>query len=510
VAYTEPKDAGLGLPQKVEARHIAVNDLSVTYVTGNGKRTVVDQVSFRLPMGKVTALVGKNGAGKSSILRAVADPHRRVGGGVEIDGRPLDPSAIGYMPQQSVLTIYPWMRGFENVALAKHIAGATTEEMLTHAYDVMARMGIHVPLGRPASASSGGERTKIALLRSVAGAELKLWLLDEPFEGLDAEAQKALARKIREVAATGVAVLLTSHRYSDFDEVGADVLVMEGDPVNTIKSTTTAELVDRSRGTASPSDSPRPENERASLAGPGLVGLVAGLVIWQLLSWIVQRESLFPSPLQTVREMLDILGDRQRLLHLSATMLRAILGWIGGLALGIGSGLVIGFYQKAYRYLAIWLSIGRCFPVFVLTGFALGVLPNQPELQRLLLIVLMTLLVSLQMVSLAAYLAPRRRLDIARLCGASDWFCLWNVVRFEAMGGILSTAEISLPLAIIVTLVVETFLIPEAGLGLQVMNAMSGSAGVKVVLATVLFPAILGALGVWLIRRSSGKWRYEI
>jgi len=195
---------------------------------------------------------------------------------------------------------------------------------------------------------------------------------------------------------------------------------------------------------------------------------------------------------------------------LGATIVRAGLGWIGGLALGIAGGLVIGFYQKAYRYLAIWLSIGRCFPVFVLTGFALGILPNQPELQRLLLILLMTMLVSLQMVSLAAYLAPRRRLDIARLGGASDWFCLWNVIRYEVMGSILSTAEISLPLSIIVTLVVETFLIPEVGLGLQIMNAMSGSAGVKVVLATVLFPAIVGAVGVWLIRRSSIRWRYEI
>jgi ABC-type multidrug transport system ATPase subunit/ABC-type nitrate/sulfonate/bicarbonate transport system permease component len=497
------------LPHEKSARKILVKGLSVAYQTTGGKKTVINSVSFALPMGKVAAFIGKNGAGKSSILRAIVDPHLRATGTVELDGQPLDSTHIGYVPQQSVLTIYPWIRGFENVALAKHIAGASTDEIKAHAYNVMERMGMGAPLERPASASSGGERTKFALLRSLAGEELKLWVLDEPFEGLDRDSQKTLSNKIREMAAAGVAVLLTSHRYTDFDEVGADVFVLEGEPVHTIKSASIEDIHEN----PSPISIDEPRNrrpEQSPLTWHGLAGLAGGVLIWQLLSWLVHNHALFPSPIHTFNEVLNILGDVQRVLPLSMTIVRALLGWIVGLALGIAGGLVIGFYQKVYRLLAIWLSIGRCFPVFVMTGFAIGALPNHSELQRLLLIFLMTMLVSLQMVSLAAYLAPRRRLDVARLAGASDWYCLWHVIRYEIMGSILSTAEITLPLSIIVTLVVETFMIPEIGLGLQIMSAMSGSAGVKVVLATVLLPAVIGAIGVWLIRRSSIRWRYEM
>ena len=191
----------------------------------------IDSVSATLRPGQVTAICGPNGAGKSTLLEALAGLLEPDGGAVTLDGALLAqlPSraraqALGYLPQTAeiawdidVATLVglgrlPWRTSAGEDAAA--VAGALAALDLDHLAP------------RPVSQLSGGERARALLARVLASAPR--WVLaDEPLASLDLAHQAALLHRFRELAGTGIGVLLVLHDLARARNRADRVLVLE-------------------------------------------------------------------------------------------------------------------------------------------------------------------------------------------------------------------------------------------------------------------------------------------
>ena len=184
---------------------LEVRDLHASY----GQAQVLDGVSISVGAGEVATLVGRNGAGRTTLLRCVMGLHERMTGTVRLAGTDL----TGLAPHRRAragLGLVPDDRGI--------YAGLTVEEHLTLPYRAP---GLGRPLEQlyemfpvlaerrrtPAARLSGGEQQLLAMARTL-GAGAKVMLCDEPTEGLSPVMVGRIGAVLREAKAAGVAVLL--------------------------------------------------------------------------------------------------------------------------------------------------------------------------------------------------------------------------------------------------------------------------------------------------------------
>jgi molybdate transport system ATP-binding protein len=184
--------------------------LDVDVKVRRGDRTIA--VAFEVADGETVALVGRNGAGKTTALEAVAGVAEATGR-VILDGRSLtsDPPerrGVGVAFQDGVL--FPKLSVLENVAFPLRAAGVGRDIARTRARETLRELAPGVDPTTKPSTLSGGERQRVALARALA-AEPKILLLDEPFAAVDAEAKPELRALLRRTLAdfAGPRVLVT-------------------------------------------------------------------------------------------------------------------------------------------------------------------------------------------------------------------------------------------------------------------------------------------------------------
>jgi branched-chain amino acid transport system ATP-binding protein len=188
---------------------LEVERLNVAY----GRAHVLFDVDLALARGEVLALLGRNGAGKSTTLKAIIGLQRPQSGairfrGARIDGSPSHAIArlgIGYVPEDR--RIFAELTVAENldVARQKPRAGAPhwTPETLFALFPNLAELR-----RRPGGRMSGGEQQMLTIARTLMGNPLVL-LLDEPSEGLAPKIVEAMADTILRLKAEGLSVLLS-------------------------------------------------------------------------------------------------------------------------------------------------------------------------------------------------------------------------------------------------------------------------------------------------------------
>ncbi|MEW5862664.1 MAG: urea ABC transporter ATP-binding subunit UrtE [Pseudomonadota bacterium] len=205
---------------------LAVTGLNQYY----GGSHILRDVSFEAPAGKVTALLGRNGVGKTTLLRAVMGlvPVRtgtvRFGDADLTHARPHERAraGIGYVPQGR--EIFPRLTVEENllIGLAALPNGARIPEQVFELFPVLAQMR-----ARRGGDLSGGQQQQLAIARALA-MRPKLLILDEPTEGIQPSIIKEIERAIRLLAAAGDMAILLVEQYYDFARSLADrYLVME-------------------------------------------------------------------------------------------------------------------------------------------------------------------------------------------------------------------------------------------------------------------------------------------
>jgi ABC-2 type transport system ATP-binding protein len=191
-----------------------VTNLRVRY----GGREAVDGVTFTVQGHTIAALVGGDGAGKTSVLRALAGAIAPAGGSVR---RP-DERRIGYMPAGEA--VYRDLTVEENLAFSAQAYGVRGAEGARRAAELLERTGLGAARSRLGGQLSGGMRHKLALAMALLH-QPELLVLDEPTTGIDPVSRAQLWRLIASAAAAGAAVVLATC-YVDEAERAATVVVL--------------------------------------------------------------------------------------------------------------------------------------------------------------------------------------------------------------------------------------------------------------------------------------------
>ncbi len=185
-----------------------------------GRRLLFSGLDLQLQAGSVTWLRGRNGSGKTSLLRILA------GLSAATEGRVMRPAAASQSESKqasSPLIYIGHSNGLkddltllEALAFLAELAGLDRPE--SRAGQALQRLGLATRAAAPVRTLSQGQRRRGALARLALDDDVRVWLLDEPFDALDADSMALLQQLISEHAARGGAALLTSHQAIDLKD----------------------------------------------------------------------------------------------------------------------------------------------------------------------------------------------------------------------------------------------------------------------------------------------------
>ena len=192
-----------------------------------GELVAVDELSFSVSPGRLVGFVGRNGAGKTTTMRIVCGLLTGDGGSVTWRSRPIDPSArerIGYMPEERGL--YPKMRVADQLEYFAVLHGAPHERARAAARSWLDRLGLGDRVAARVDALSNGNQQRVQLAAAQVHSP-DLLILDERFAGLNPIATDLMAGVLREEAARGVPVLLSSHQLELVEHLCDSVVMID-------------------------------------------------------------------------------------------------------------------------------------------------------------------------------------------------------------------------------------------------------------------------------------------
>ena len=191
---------------------LSVREMTVSY----GGKPAVFSVDAVFPAGSMTAIVGPNGAGKSSLLKAVLEVVPRLSGSVSVFGQPFRKARarVAYVPQRaSVDWDFPtrvidvvMMGLYRELGLLRLMRPRHKDKAVA----CLERVGMADFADRQIGQLSGGQQQRVFLARALA-QEADLYLLDEPFAGVDAATERAIISVLKDLKAAGKTVVCVHH-----------------------------------------------------------------------------------------------------------------------------------------------------------------------------------------------------------------------------------------------------------------------------------------------------------
>ncbi|MDW3218317.1 MAG: ABC transporter ATP-binding protein [Acidimicrobiales bacterium] len=187
-------------------------------------------VDFAVDAGSVVALLGRNGAGKTTMLSIIAGLLEPDAGEILVDGvdvrrhRSAAATRIGIAPQET--GIYRVLTVRENLEFFGEIAGLDRATRRARAEEVGEALGLSALLDRTATTLSGGEARRLHTACALVHAP-PLLLLDEPTVGADVATRNQLIASVRALAADGAAVVYTTHYLPEVEALDADIVVID-------------------------------------------------------------------------------------------------------------------------------------------------------------------------------------------------------------------------------------------------------------------------------------------
>jgi urea transport system ATP-binding protein len=195
-----------------------------------GGSHILRDVSLKTQVGQVTVLLGRNGVGKTTLLKALMGLIPIRSGSIHFNGVDLSRATpyeraragIGYVPQGREIFARLSVEDNLRMGLAYKSASEPIPDELFELFPVLRQM-----LGRRGGDLSGGQQQQLAIARALAAGP-KLLILDEPTEGIQPSIIKDIGRVIRMLADRGDMAILLVEQYYDFaEELADDYLVME-------------------------------------------------------------------------------------------------------------------------------------------------------------------------------------------------------------------------------------------------------------------------------------------
>jgi sodium transport system ATP-binding protein len=217
-----------------------------------GAVQALSDVSFEAHDGRITGLLGHNGAGKSTTLRILSTVLRPDAGHANVDGHdcvaaPLRVrGSLGVLPHASGL--YAHLTGRENIRYYGKLHGLQGGELDRMTDELIERLALGAVANRRAKGYSQGERLKVALARALVHQPRTI-ILDEPTNGLDVNAVRMLRELIRQLRASGRCVLFSSHVMQEVAALCDDIVIIShgrvavrGTPAEILAATGAADL----------------------------------------------------------------------------------------------------------------------------------------------------------------------------------------------------------------------------------------------------------------------------
>ena len=180
-----------------------------------GGRRLLDEVSFRLEEGRIYALIGANGSGKTSLIRALTSFYPRYGGSIRFDGKEL--RDCRRKERESLHALLPQVLPQLD---------STLDTMLSEGSPILGQLGLEKLALRRISSLSGGER-ELSFLAMMLSREARLYCLDEAEANLDARCRRLVENAMRSLRAEGKMVLASFHDLDRALRLSDGLLVMD-------------------------------------------------------------------------------------------------------------------------------------------------------------------------------------------------------------------------------------------------------------------------------------------
>ncbi|PKL85247.1 MAG: hypothetical protein CVV22_08910 [Ignavibacteriae bacterium HGW-Ignavibacteriae-1] len=191
---------------------IEINDLTVAY---NDKPVLWD-IDLSIPQGVIMGIAGPNGAGKSTLIKSILKLVKPIAGKIKILGEDYDKvrKKIAYVPQRSAVdwdfpaTVFDVVMMGTYGQLGWFRRPGKIQKAL--AFDAIQRVGMEEYADRQISQLSGGQQQRTFIARALV-QNADIFLLDEPFAGIDAKTEKSIMQIFRELKAEGKTIVAVHH-----------------------------------------------------------------------------------------------------------------------------------------------------------------------------------------------------------------------------------------------------------------------------------------------------------
>ena len=205
---------------------LKINNVNQYY----GGSHILRDVSLEAAIGKVTVILGRNGVGKTTLLKSMMGLVPIKSGSIEFDGKPIQKATpyerarmgLGFVPQGREIFARLTVEENLRMGLAYKSASTPIPPELFELFPVLKQM-----LNRRGGDLSGGQQQQLAIARALAAGP-KILILDEPTEGIQPSIIKDIGRVIRMLADRGDMAIVLVEQYYDFaQELADDYVVME-------------------------------------------------------------------------------------------------------------------------------------------------------------------------------------------------------------------------------------------------------------------------------------------
>jgi len=207
-----------------------IENLSLSVSTGHviqGRKTVLNNVSFNILKGKATAYLGPNGAGKTSTFRVLCGLSRREKGNILFDGqtvhRSLPSHRMGFMPEQPYF--YKNLSPYELLFGLGRLSSMSGKDLPNCIGKWASKLAFEHILHQPMSTCSKGQVQRVGLAQALMHRP-DFILLDEPLSGLDPLGRELVRNVLREAVNKGATLLFSSHILADAEAICDQVIVL--------------------------------------------------------------------------------------------------------------------------------------------------------------------------------------------------------------------------------------------------------------------------------------------
>jgi ABC-type multidrug transport system, ATPase component len=201
---------------------ISVNNVTKWF----GEQEVLSDIFVRLDSGKIYGLVGRNGCGKTMLMKCICGFVKPTSGKIVINGNVLGkdmdvPEHMGIIIENP--GFIPYYSGYKNLRLLASVRGKTGKKEIA---EYMEMVGLDAKSKKHVSKYSLGMRQKLGIVQAIMERP-EILLLDEPMNGLDRKSVELVRNLIKKTADAGAVVLLSSHNQEDIDTLCDVVYHME-------------------------------------------------------------------------------------------------------------------------------------------------------------------------------------------------------------------------------------------------------------------------------------------